>query len=244
MNAKHLPQNLTAVTGKLMTLPGTRFASNNSAAIVKAIEKERLHFGQELHDNVNQLLSSAMLYISLLKPATETQKAHKAKGLELVRKSIREIQDLSRGIIAPGVKTADWLISIRSLLNDLEVTKAVKIAFQYTQGKATIPAAVKLALYRIIQEQVKNIVSHSKASQLEMSIINNNDTVNLVLKDNGIGMRSTKGHTGIGLSNIQDRVRALGGILHINTSPGKGCSIEVSIPLKRKRLHLLSSPQV
>jgi signal transduction histidine kinase len=87
-----------------------------------------------------------------------------------------------------------------------------------------------VTLYRIVQEQVRNIIAYSKATtaKITLSIIEND--VQLVIQDNGIGFDLTKKNKGIGLLNIQERTLFYGGTIEINTAEGEGCRIRVKIP--------------
>ena len=81
-----------------------------------------------------------------------------------------------------------------------------------------------------MQEQLKNIIKHSQASKVDIYLENKEGNTQLIVKDNGIGFDASQTHRGIGLSNIYERVRFYNGSVDIQTAPGKGCTLIVTIP--------------
>ena len=88
----------------------------------------------------------------------------------------------------------------------------------------------KLIIYRIVQEQINNILKHSKATESQIELKTHNKRLQLLVKDNGIGFDPTKKAKGIGLNNIISRVEMHNGDMEIISSPGKGCMLKVEIP--------------
>jgi two-component system, NarL family, sensor histidine kinase UhpB len=91
---------------------------------------------------------------------------------------------------------------------------------------------IKETLYRIIQEQLTNIIRHAKAKKAIIKLHNTATNVLLSIEDNGIGFNTTQSRNGVGITNILNRVETYNGSVNILSSPGKGCRLEVSIPLK------------
>ncbi len=89
----------------------------------------------------------------------------------------------------------------------------------------------KVALFRIVQEQLKNILKHSKANHVDIYLQCKNTDVQLTIRDNGIGFDTRQTQRGIGLSNIYERTRFYNGQVDIQTAPGKGCTVALSMPL-------------
>jgi signal transduction histidine kinase len=86
-------------------------------------------------------------------------------------------------------------------------------------------------LYRIAQEQVNNIVKYAKASEATITLKTGPRNIMLSIADNGVGFDPSQKAKGIGLKNISSRVEFYSGKLNIRTAPGKGCTLEVSIPV-------------
>ncbi|HZH70546.1 MAG TPA: ATP-binding protein, partial [Flavobacteriaceae bacterium] len=92
---------------------------------------------------------------------------------------------------------------------------------------------LEIAIFRIIQELVANIIKHSQATEASISLTNHKDVLNIIVEDNGIGFDLSKirNSSGMGISNIEKRVEHLGGSMEIDTSHKKGTSIIINIPI-------------
>ena len=93
--------------------------------------------------------------------------------------------------------------------------------------KKNVMQAFKLVIYRIIQEQLNNILKHAEACEVEVSLKNEDGQVELTIKDNGVGFDTTAKRTGIGLKNIRNRAQIYDGNVEIISSPGNGCTMKV-----------------
>jgi signal transduction histidine kinase len=107
----------------------------------------------------------------------------------------------------------------------------IRIAFSHRRIPASMKPELSLALYRIVQEALHNVVRHSEASDAEVSVICDEDHVLLTVADSGIGFNPKSGpSTGLGVVSMQARAAALQGQLTIDASPRKGTRIVVRIP--------------
>lgn len=202
-----------------------------SELVIEAQEKERTRIGHELHDNVNQILSTTKLFIDLLTPVTKEEKQAKQKGVEYLLMAIDEIRKLSKELVVPQLKHEGLVESIKGLIDDIHMTTNVKIRFTHDYENDLLSAGRKVALFRIVQEQLKNALRHSKANQVEIFLQCKDKESHLVIRDNGIGFDSRQTHRGIGLSNIFERTRFYNGKAEIHTSPGDGCRLDIRIPI-------------
>jgi two-component system sensor histidine kinase DegS len=90
---------------------------------------------------------------------------------------------------------------------------------------------VELALFRVAQECMENVRKHSGASQAHVTLTRDNGHIKLVVADGGCGM-PVRGERGIGLAGMRERVEAVGGLIRVDSAPGKGVQIEARIPVK------------
>jgi len=95
----------------------------------------------------------------------------------------------------------------------------------------TINGDIQINLYRILQEQMKNIVKYAEATEIEITIKKSTNAIKMRVYDNGKGFNVKSAKKGIGLSNIRKRAESFSGKFAINSSIGKGCEIIVEIPL-------------
>jgi signal transduction histidine kinase len=201
-------------------------------AIIEAQEEERTKLGHELHDNVNQVLTTAKLYLEMLKPVNENDSNILGKSKAFILDAINEIRNVSKTMVLPQLKGSSLEESIRGLLEEIKVTGFYIIDFSCTGHTAnSISENKKVTLYRIMQEQIKNIIKHSRAKKITVQLRFSAKEVTLTVHDNGVGFDASVQRRGIGLSNIYDRAELYKGKVELKTAPGEGCSIEVTIPL-------------
>lgn len=204
-------------------------------AIIKAEERERTNLGHELHDNVNQILVTARLYMDLINPDNEKDKGFIHKTKNLVIAAINEIRSISKEMVLPALKGQSLNEGIEGLLDDLRITGLYEIQYVYENaGQKEIPEGKKIALFRILQEQLKNIIRHSHASLIDIRLCITDQGVEMTAKDNGVGFDMTIKRNGIGISNMCDRVKLYKGSADMTTAPGKGCELVVSLPFEHQ----------
>ena len=202
-----------------------------SETVIRVQEKERTRIGHELHDNVNQILSTVKLFIDMLTPAGQEEKEIKKKSLDYIVTAIDEIRKLSKELVEPQLNQNGLVASIDTLVEDIHLSTCIKIKFTHNQENDLLSPGKKVTLFRIIQEQLKNILKHSKANQVDINLQSTVSTTNLTIRDNGIGFDLRQTHRGIGLSNIYERTRFYNGSVDIQTTLGKGCCLNISIPV-------------
>jgi len=202
-----------------------------SEMVIRVQEKERTRIGYELHDNVNQILSTTKLFVDMLNPVDKEQKELKKKSIDYILLAIEEIRKLSKELVVPQLKEKGLVDSIEGLIDDIHLSTPLKIKFTHDHDSYLLSPGKKVTLFRIVQEQLKNILKHSQATQVDILLQSRDNGVQLIIRDNGIGFDARQTRRGIGLSNIYERTRFYNGISDIQTFPGKGCTLEVMIPL-------------
>lgn len=201
-----------------------------SETVIRVQEMERTRIGHELHDNVNQILSTTKLFVDMLKPNGEEEKLLKEKSVSYILLAIEEIRKLSKELVVPQLKDQGLVDSIKSLIDDIQLSTNICIRFAHDHETELLPPGIRITLFRIVQEQLKNILKHSQASEMDITLQLKHGEVQLFIRDNGIGFDLNKASRGIGLSNIHERTRFYNGTVDIQSAPGKGCTIQVSIP--------------
>ncbi len=202
-------------------------------AILRAREHERTTIGQELHDNINQILFTSKLYLDLIKPTGHDQIVLKIKTEAFILMAIDEIRKLSKGLVSPRLMDGGLIPCVRNLVDDLMLAAVFHTDFsaRNEQEIEEIEYNIQVTLFRIIQEQVKNIIKYSNAQQVSLQLWAAEEQVHLLIEDDGIGFVPGQVSRGIGLTNIYDRARLVNGNVEIDTAPGKGCKLRVAIPL-------------
>jgi PAS domain S-box-containing protein len=198
-------------------------------AILNAQEKERNHIGQELHDNISQILASSKLFLSSAGNQNETLKDLIKYPMELIDSSIQEIRLLSSRHVTP-IKDVDLRELVQSLLDSLRENTLIDTVFKYDVGNQELSDDLKLNIYRIIQEQINNIVKHASPGKIDISVKARHNALHIEMKDDGKGFDVKKKRKGIGLSNMMNRIESFNGQMLIESSLGQGCSVQIDIP--------------
>ena len=203
-----------------------------SGMLFKMLEHERLVIGQELHDNVNQLLCSAKLHLDLVQVYKADNQKAKNTTIQLLKEAIDEIKKLSRGMVLQKVPKDTLLESVKAFIEDIKTIHKINIIFGIHHfNEELISDHKKINIYRILQEQFRNIIEHSRAKTVVMTLETDDRHVELIIDDDGIGFEPNHQVDGIGLINIRERARSLHGHCDIITSADKGCRLHIKIPI-------------
>ncbi|HJU46166.1 MAG TPA: PAS domain-containing protein [Chitinophagaceae bacterium] len=203
-------------------------------AVMEAQEKERAEIGKELHDNVNQILSTAKLFLEVAKNDTKERLSLIKRSAQSIHDAINEIRAISKSLVPPSISDIGLTESINDLVQNINVSRALKVDF-FIEGdiENSINGKQKLMLFRIIQEQVNNVLKHAHATLVSIFLLVSDNTVELEITDDGKGFDMEKAHIkkGVGLSNIISRAELFHGKVDIYTAPGEGCKLKVEIPI-------------
>src|SRR5580658_3505633 len=201
------------------------------AALV-AQEKERAEIAKELHDNLNQILGAAKLYIEMAKTDDENREMCLEKSSDYIMNVIEEIRRISKTLSTPGM-IMGLLESIKILLDDLITVHAIKIEF-HEEGinEVELDEKLQLTIFRIVQEQLNNILKHANATSATINLTKHGNEIILLISDNGIGCDILKEGMGIGIINIKSRAELYSGIVTTVSKPHEGYVLKVVLRLK------------
>jgi two-component system, NarL family, sensor histidine kinase UhpB len=202
-------------------------------AVILAQEKERTEIGKELHDNVNQILGASNLYINTAMTDDEMRQELLQRSTELVSSAINEIRKISKSLITPGLREIGLIDSIEDIIDDLKFTKdklVINLDIQ-SISEEQIEDRRKLTLFRIVQEQLNNIVKHANATRALIRLSGEQDHIVLTVSDNGVGFDVARHRKGVGITNIISRAELFNGRVEIQSTPGEGCTLTVSLPM-------------
>jgi len=198
-------------------------------AMIIAQEKERNHLGEELHDNINQILAGTKLYLGMVGNDNPRFKELIKYPIELIDSSIEEIRLLCHRLATP-LKNIDLNQMVRDLLDNFSKNTTIKTGFNYSLPSLILNDDLKLNIYRIIQEQINNIVKYAKAKNVNVTITEKDKILGIIIKDDGVGFNVNSKSKGIGISNMMNRIESYNGEIEIISSPGNGCTIAIKIP--------------
>ena len=130
-------------------------------------------------------------------------------------------------------ESMELIVSVIKLINDISRSSDIKIVFEnssYPEEQSDV--GLKLMLYRIIQEQLNNVLKHAKATEVAINLSQNKKSITLSIFDNGVGFDTTEKNKGTGLSNIISRAKLYNGKAIVISQPGEGCSLIASFPVE------------
>jgi PAS domain S-box-containing protein len=201
-------------------------------ATIQVQEQEREQIGKELHDNINQILTTTKLYLDMALNDEEIRDELLKRSHLNVSKAIEEIRHLTKTLVPPSLGDIGIKEAVAEMIEHLNLAQKLKINLK-TSGlrSVSIPGPLKLMTFRIIQEQVHNILKHSKATEVNIRLEIAKKVLSIMIADNGKGFDPSKKTKGIGLSNISSRAELHNGKVMIDSAPGAGCVLKVIIPL-------------
>ncbi|MCU7552015.1 PAS domain S-box protein [Chitinophagaceae bacterium LB-8] len=208
-----------------------RYQQELTKQIILAQEREREIIGHELHDNVNQILTTVKLNLEMAVHNPEARNGFLSKSIQYVMTCISEIRHLSRELSAPTLGTLSLIDSIKGLIDMVASSTSMEISFWHEGYHTSLIKDQKLAIYRILQELMNNIIKHSGASCIKIELSQTEEVTVLIITDNGKGFDPSKRPNGIGLNNILSRAKVFGGDMFIQSKEGHGCSVTVKIPI-------------
>jgi PAS domain S-box-containing protein len=203
--------------------------------IVDTQEKERKLISDELHDNISQKLAASKLFIEMA--MEECQSKYLAQGRQNLVEAADEIRNISYRLSPSIVTNLGLSEAINALVDNINQLNKVKTEFHYKIARLEINPVVQLALFRIIQEQMNNILKHAAATQVKIDLLKQAKLLSLMISDNGQGFDFNSVKKGLGLQNILYRAELCKGKAIFTSSAGNGCILRVDIPLTPDNVH-------
>ncbi|HET8735590.1 MAG TPA: ATP-binding protein, partial [Pricia sp.] len=161
----------------------------------------------------------------------EVQRQKAIDALQDVEKEIRAIShELSH---AAYQKMHNFMVSLQELLQTVESTSNIKCQLVYDDEKDwdALQGNIKINVYRMVQECLQNSVKHAHCKNATVSLASKNGILQVSIADDGKGFRTGRRKKGIGMRNIASRVEKLNGEWHIDSTPGKGTTVALRIPV-------------
>jgi PAS domain S-box-containing protein len=202
-------------------------------ASIDGQEKERKEIGKELHDNIGQQLTTIKLFLDIARStADDPTNEMVSMALKGISDVINEIRAMSRSLVPSTLKDLGLVESIAELVESFTRTQTIDIIFDDTGfDEDILQENQKLTLFRIIQEQLNNIVKHAGAVCARIRLECRDSLIMLEVSDDGTGFDPEKIRKGLGFMNIRNRAELLDGLSEISSSAGKGCVLKVVLPV-------------
>ena len=209
-----------------------------SRRLIESQEAERKRVAAELHDSIGQdlLVIKNKLLLGLQSRNEDGETGtdfHEA--IDYVSNSLKHVREISRNLRPVQLDQIGLTAALESLIDTIAESSQLKSSVTIDNVDNFLSKEGEINLFRIVQESLNNILKHSKAATVRVELRRSDRALQLLVEDNGQGMPShhtdQKAQPGLGLSSMHERARILQGALNIESTPGKGTSVRLTIPL-------------
>jgi signal transduction histidine kinase len=208
---------------------------DNLKSKMEGEENERERLARDLHDDIGGLLSGVMMQTEKLEE--ENPLIKQSANFRAIKKAIKEtatnVRKTASNLIPDPVVKLGLSEAILQFCSSI-IRNSSPAVDVLTYGELNdLDLALRLAIYRMVQELLHNAIKHSNASNLLVQVATDKNIVGIAVEDDGIGMDTQLPRTGMGLNNIKHRVNNLNGKMSVSSSPGKGTAINIELPVKQ-----------
>ena len=205
-------------------------------AMVSGEEQERRRIARDLHDGLGANLATVKMRINAVRnsiPRIQEQESYN-KAEELVDEACENIREISHNMMPGSLNRYGLEVALQDMCEAIQDSNEIDLAFIPFGLDKIVDEAVEINIYRIVQELLKNIVKHADAKEGIVQLTLEDNKLHIVVEDDGKGfdMESTNVFEGIGMGSIQSRVIYLDGKMDIESSPGKGTTFNIEIPIQ------------
>jgi len=206
-------------------------------SLMKAQEQERTRIAGELHDGVMQQISALSLMLGTSRRKIRSDLEAKAEIRDVQEKLIQvgtEVRQLSHDLHPASLKDGGLPDALRAYCDEFSRVRGISVSCDADNAVRELSRGAALALYRIAQEALGNVVAHSAATRVDVRLTRTNGRVTLSVADDGKGFDPNRigGSGGLGVINMRERARQLNGTFELNTQPGRGTTVRVAIPFR------------
>lgn len=203
-----------------------------TGAVITAQEKERSRMGNELLENINQILAASNLYIDCAISDESKRVEFLTNSKKYILMAIDEIKKISQVIMPPTMGEIGLIDSLNNMIESSNPPEKTKFFTEWNHfNEYTFSDQLKLSIYRIVQEQLSNIIKYAQAQNVWFSLDHLPESVELVIRDDGVGFDLMEKGNGVGLQNIRTRAEMHDGNMLLESQPGKGCRLTIRFPV-------------
>jgi len=202
-------------------------------AVLEAEENERSRVAKDLHDGIGQLLSIAKLSLSAIEVNGEDPERLLKNSMQLIDEAAKEVRSISHNMMPAALTEIGLDAALRDLFFKINASKLLNVDLRAKGLEERLPPSVEIAIYRVVQEVISNMIKHSKADRIVVILERWGSTLKLSISDNGIGFEKEliAKSKGLGWKNILSRISMLNGHIEVDTQPGSGTNINIQFAL-------------
>lgn len=205
-------------------------------AMMLGQEKERTRVAKDLHDRMGALLSTIRLRFSALQGRIEDLGARidrqDDQAFKLLDEAVVEVRRISHDMVKGDLSKFGLTVALQDLCDTLRVPGTMDVELGVHGLDQRLDAAMEVAVYRMVQEAVGNVLKHARATELSIQINRAPASLNVLVEDNGVGFDLSNAQEGMGMGNLRERASALGGVVVVDSHVGHGTTVTVDLPLK------------
>ncbi|MBZ5618429.1 MAG: sensor histidine kinase [Acidobacteriia bacterium] len=207
-----------------------------SARLIHAQEEERTRLARELHDDLAQQIAALSIGLSNLKRKIPQQDAEARGQSELIQQKLVDLSESVRRIsheLHPAVlEHAGLAAALRDYCSEYGQLTGIRVSVQTHGSLDGVPPSIALCIYRITQEALQNVAKHAHVGEAEVELRRSGGRLRLAVSDRGAGIQPSRAGkpVGLGLVSIKERTRLVNGAFEIQSKPGQGTVVLVTIP--------------
>lgn len=196
-------------------------------------EMERRRLAKEIHDGVGPNMSTLKLQIdSIIRKATSEEIISSLEEINIsISEIATEIRQISHDLMPSSLIDFGVVTALSNFSKRISASSDLEVHYQSNIIDGQLSKEHELNIYRIVQELINNALKYSKCKSIEISLRQDNDEINILVEDDGIGMDTTLHSEGVGLNNIITRVESLQGEIDIDSQIGSGVSVYIALPI-------------
>ena len=215
-----------------------------SHRLIEKQEEERTRIAQEMHDSLGQdlLFIKNRLLLTIQDTNVDSKTSDNLNQIsEDVSEALKSVREISHNLRPPDLDRLGLRETLLSLLHAFRKSTSLKVRGEIGNVNGLVQPELEINIVRIFQESIGNILKHSGATECQILMVERNDSLIIEISDNGKGfdpdyyVTGRERSSGLGLMGMIERVKILGGKIFINSNPGKGTRIEISMGLNKNR---------
>jgi two-component system, NarL family, sensor kinase len=205
----------------------------NALAEISAMERERSRIANDLHDDIGPLLSVIKFLIDGVETANSEDQQDLQKATAQIDEAVTRLREIAVNLMPSSLLRKGLITAIEEFLSRLK-QPGLTVAFEH-KFRAELPQEKSINLFRLTQETVHNAIKHANANHIHVSLNENNDWINLLIRDNGSGFdfdTAIKSSSGFGLRSLSNRAKLMKGTMTVQSKPNIGTAFLFEIPSK------------
>gem|GEM_PF-878383 len=211
-----------------------------AARLLTTQDEERLAISRDLHDDLGQLLTATCMHLEHATsiPPGDQQDASLSRAHAAAVRSLHSMRSLVARVRPPSIEHMGLEGALRGAVEEFTASTGLEVVTELKLGRIKIPRSAAENIWRILKEALTNVARHADAGRIDVLLEATSEALNLTLTDDGRGFRpGRRPASGVGLLGMRERAESLGGHMTLESEPGAGTRLHVSIPIERDQDH-------